>query len=957
MLKIVFLLVLISQSVFAVKLTLDERRKKILSIVDEELGEVARLAKQQDYKYPDTLLRLSELNLEKARLYREAENEQYLSIPPEERRGVSRNDYFKTSSKFFDSANDAAILVVKKYPNYKSITDVYYILAYNYKELGKHDLAQKYFKLSSQGNASTKGISLKAKLNLADYYYNDHKYKEAIPLYEASINQLDEKWWTKDSFNLAWSYYRTKRYDRAISLMREVHRKSGDSKYLDMKTNVERDIGIFYIDAGQMNEAIKFYESLGLNYTEQFVKIANAIVTQGRFAQAESLLDQAEKNEKNRDKRVEILIAQLNLFDKFNKIPQHLKVSKELVELHKQSPLSPDHFAKVNFHVNKKAAELQKTTASDIYKSVPKVQKEKSAAAIEYFGLASVLAPGQKAEKIFFQGETAYAAGDFGKAIRIYLTAFDDAKTKDDKKIMSQSLEGMLSSLGQEGLDKTKANAYYIPVYTRYLSYDSKSERANQIYVKLFNAQFDANDLPAAEVTMASFAKNFPKDFKTQEGMLAKIMDSYRKRKNYSVVKNYVDRINQGEFKVSTKYADALRSLMTKIQIEGVQQSLEKGDKSVALNGYHQIYESSESTQKAKSNAAYNLAALYYELGDTAQSYQWSLVAIKEMDNADVVKFADSFLSMASGLFLRQQFSQSADLSHRILAKVCKENSANKAIAFKNSVFISLANNNIDKAIDIKKSAKNCSIQDAVVAEVSFEILKDLAREKKWETFEDILIELSSNSKNFPHLIKPYEDLRRQLLAIGNTDEARAISEKQNNFYSQSKAQKLDIPVEALDLIAERMLVGLTDKKKRLDDISLDFPEAVFNAAVKAKLQILDQMTNDVNTIQKIGSGKGIVEAYRYVIDAYESFGTSLKNFVPVGKEQSYVDSFKKAMNDVHGPILQNARKQRGEVRKLITENKILSVSNYSVIYSELESFKRYITEKESVLMERGGRR
>ncbi len=108
MLRFLLLTVLLVEAAFAAKLTLDERRKKILSIVEEELQETSRLARQQDYKSPDTLLRLSELNLEKGRLYREAENEQYMAIPPEERRSVSRNDFFKNSSKFFDAANDAA---------------------------------------------------------------------------------------------------------------------------------------------------------------------------------------------------------------------------------------------------------------------------------------------------------------------------------------------------------------------------------------------------------------------------------------------------------------------------------------------------------------------------------------------------------------------------------------------------------------------------------------------------------------------------------------------------------------------------------------------------------------------------------------------------------------------------------------------------------------------------------
>ncbi len=75
MLKFFFLLLCVSHLALAQKLTMDERRKQIISIVDEELSEVTRLARQQDFKSPDTLLRVSELNLEKARIWREVENE------------------------------------------------------------------------------------------------------------------------------------------------------------------------------------------------------------------------------------------------------------------------------------------------------------------------------------------------------------------------------------------------------------------------------------------------------------------------------------------------------------------------------------------------------------------------------------------------------------------------------------------------------------------------------------------------------------------------------------------------------------------------------------------------------------------------------------------------------------------------------------------------------------------
>ncbi len=955
MLKYLILLTLLIQAVANARTTLDERRKKILAIVDEELAEVTRLAKQQDYKAPETLLRVAELNLEKGRLFREVENEKYLAVPPAERARLNKREAFIQSTRYFAAANDAALVVAKKFPQYSSIGEVYYILAYNYKELGEESSARKYFQLAVGSSRDPKVLG-KSRQALADIYFNDKKYSAAIPLYEATLKGADDKWWTKDAFNLAWSYYRTRNYDRGISLMREVHRKSG-GKYVDMRSAVERDIGIFYVDANQINEAIQFFESVGLSYTDQFIKIATAITAQGRFDQAEKLLGKVKAIEKNRGRRVEILLAELNLFEKFNRTAEHLSTSRELVALHLKGGLEKSQFEKLTFHVNKLAAELQKATASNVYDRVPKIKQQKAKESIAYFELAAQLNPGKRAEKLFFQGETAFAAGDFSKAIGLYISAFDGARVDGDKKILSQSLEGMLAALGQPTLPKATADRSFIPVYSRYVTVDTRSARAQAIFVKLFNAQFDSGNVAEAEKTLASFAKNFPEDFKTQEAMLAKVMEYYRSRKDYGPVKSYVTRINAGDFKVSAKYAEALRGLMTKLQIEGVQQSLEKGEKAVALKGYHQIHASSESTPKAKINASYNLAALYFELGDTSQTYSWASTALREMDVADVVKFADSYLSIAAGLFLRQQFAPSADLSHRLLVKLCRERTNSKAASFKNAAFIALANDDLKKALEVHSMAKSCGVPEVTATEVALEILKDLSKTKQWDTYERMLRELEQNPKNGPLLIKPYEDYRRELATIGQAEEARAISDKQNRFYQQAKTQKLDVPVEALDLMAERLVSIIADKKRRLDQIRLSFPQATFENALKSKLQLLDQMATDVNQLQKIGSGKGIVEGYRYIIAGYEEFGETLKAFSPPEKSPEFVESFRKAMADVHGPILQNARKQRNEVRKLISDNKILSLSNFSVLFNEQDMHKRFFTQKEAALMDRGGRR
>jgi TolA-binding protein len=937
--------------------SIDQRRAEILRIVDEELSEVSRLAQQQDFRSPDTILRISELNLEKARLWKEVENEKYLSIDPDQRRNIDRKSYFKKSEDLFDNANKYAQMVVQKFPNYKDIGEVYYILAYNHKELGKYDDAQKYFKLAAGKTNPNSQIAFKSKLALADSLYNSHKYEEAIPLYEASLSKIKEKWWTKDAFNLAWCYYRTKNYDRAISLMKEIYSKSGDPKFINMKNSVERDIGIFYVDANKVDEAVKFYNSVKINYTEQFIKIASAVITQGKFAQADLILEKAAKFEKDRDRKILIYLTQLDLFDKYGKIESHLEVSKALLNLHQQKALNEDDFKKFSFHVNKKAAELQKTTASDTYKEVPKVRKLKAEQSIAYFEIASQLNPSEKAEKIFFKGETSYAAEDFSKALDHYIQSFDLALSTKDKKILAQSLEGMLSSLSQKGMEGKVGEKFYVPVYTRYLAVDKKSDRASSIYLKLFNTQVDKSDYAGAEKTLSDFSVNFSDDYKTQEGMLAKIMEHYRQKKDYAKIKNFVSDINSGKYKVSKKYADALRSLMTKIQIEGVQQSLEKGQKDVALRGYHQIYESTESTPKAKTNAAYNLAVLYYELGDALKSHDWAIKAVQDMDNQDVFKFSDSLLSIAAGYFLKQNFEQSADLSQKVLMRLCKQNSSNKNIAFKNAVFISLANGDLDNALEIKAMGKDCMLPDQIISEVSFELLKDLQRSKSWERYEKEVSELEINSKNWPLLIKPVDEIRKVYLNLGDTSRANEFDQKIWKFYNQSKAQKLEIPVEALDLISFRLLGKVAEMKQKISQVKLQFPENDFNNILKKKLQQLDQLSSQVNEIQKTGSGRGIVDAYKYVIEAYEELGNEVKNFTPGDKSPEYVATFKKAMEEVYRPLLASAQKFRGEIRKLISDNKILSMNNFSVIQGTDSSYKRYRTIKEAVLMDRGGKR
>src|SRR5690606_20079076 len=265
-------------------------------------------------------------------------------------------------------------------------------------------------------------------LTLADYHYNNRRYKQAIPLYERSISKINDKWWTKESFNLAWCYYRVKNYSKAIDLMREIHRRSPSDKYIDMRSEVNRDIGIFYVEANRLNDAIAFYKSQKLDFTKQMLTIAEKTMSDGQFNQSERILLEAEKYEKDSRKKVEILIAQLHLYDRANQDAKHLRVAENLVTISRGMFLTEDQNKILVFKIDKKAAELQKTDASKTYAGVRKTQNLKADQAIKYFGLSALLNPKLNPEKVFFQGETAYASNRPKTALNHYLAAFDAAK-------------------------------------------------------------------------------------------------------------------------------------------------------------------------------------------------------------------------------------------------------------------------------------------------------------------------------------------------------------------------------------------------------------------------------------------------------------------------------------------------------------------------------------------------
>ena len=117
-------------------------------------------------------------------------------------------------------------------------------------------------------------------------------------------------------------------------------------------------------------------------------------------------------------------------------------------------------------------------------------------------------------------------------------------------------------------------------------------------------------------------------------------------------------------------------------------------------------------------------------------------------------------------------------------------------------------------------------------------------------------------------MIYPSSLLANELENIGRIDDAKKVRAKMVTYFEAGKKSKMDIPLEGLDAISLIRLSALEQQVKKLTATKLAFPEADYNKNLKAKFVMLDKITTEAISIAELGSGIGIVKAYRYLVIA-----------------------------------------------------------------------------------------
>ena len=838
----------------------------------------------------------------------------------------------------------------------KNIESIIFFIAYNAREFQKSERSKSYFAKVLKYAPEKSLVYKNTKIVLAEMYYNDHQYSKAIPLYESILKSTkNDKWHTKYLHNLAWCYFRKGKGKRAIGTMKRVYHLSKKSKYVDMSELAERDLGKFYADEKKINEAISFFKKNGKDLIGSLLVISKNLQDQGKFRAAAQVLNEGKKKAQSERDKIKIAIEILSLYENYQDIPRHYEATENLFRYYKQGKLKRDEKKILIYNVKRMSALLQK----DVVKKKTKRRKFKTQYSVRYFTLLAQIERKKAHNAIFYSAEVLFSTGQYNQAVDKYHESYKLATKKRDKKIQGLALEGLLACLGKKGISKATKKKYLKFGYIAYIKNNPKGKKTNRIYQRLFEVYIKEGNIVKSEELLLRYRSLFPNETKIQEAMLGRVMDYHKKKKNRQGILKWINKINDKEFIVSQRYADEVRKLLLSMRFEQVEKIVSSGNSRKALDMYLKIYLDEKSGSKEKKNAAYNIAVLLYELSDAKKSYKWTKKALVLMEPKEVRKFQSTLALITSDIFGRRLIKEAAEINSMVFEKMCKLKTEYLDIFYKNSVLLYLSENNIARAKNVIDKGDTCRLSRGIQSDMKFEHLKALITLEEWGQAESIISQLAKSKKNYPKLIYSLSHLRKAYWDVGRRTEGRNINTKILNYYKYSKANKMNIPLESLDVVSELYIIKLRQQVKKLTSIELEFPEKIYNNRLKEKFLALDKVTTEALANFSIGSGKGIVETYKILIESYQFTVNEISSFSPSGKSQEYVKSFRKSMKDVVIPLSNKIREFKAQARDNIKKHNILSIENYQFI-SKLKKVSiniKYFPLHNGVLMDKGGRR
>lgn len=901
------------------------RWNELMSLINQEM----KILNSARRKGPELYYRMLELHSEKLKLIHQKNNKDFLDKSKVVNVSGQKENYFQESRQYYAMTKDFGLKILKDYPQTNRRAEVKFAMAINSRDYGKDNITEKYL-LDTISLLPDINHPLRhhAETALADFYYNEKKFNDAIKYYQRVIKRTQDEWLPKHTFNLSWCYLKVREFDKAINTIKESYFLSQKNSYVSVKDQALDNIGAFYVYAGRALEGLDFYLKHEKDPFPYLTPMARKAWDKGYQKESEVILSEAQKIiDKNEWKQYqeELFHAYLDFYRQYNRFDDHEKVSQKLVTFYRTA-----EDEKIKVHQKDDAIEKMRSLAGFLQVKLIKDMKEDHGQydtkelqiVLSFFIHLIELDHKRKVEYFYFRGETYYSIRRFQDSAPAYVECVNEAKSIKNDEYSRKALNSLLALTGQEVLPKEENKKFIIFAYSEHLALWPRDPMSEKIYPKLFEVYRDGFEDEKGVALLHVFNKNYPEHLKDQQVLMTKILDQFIDKKNTVKLAHAIQDFKGGFLSFPKETIEKTEITLGNMLFMEYQGMAKKGDKKEAAIGFEEIYDNKLYTDKVKSQSAFFAALTYLELADTDKSYSWLRTAWEKMTPEEKAERREEQLKITERTYKLQDFKTSHLLARDLLKEYCTKKDKTQDRFYQVAVMTAMVEEEVGDAYSVIKKHSDCLSKSSLKEEALSQIYHYYDRRGDLSHLKDFVKENS-----LPEFLSQYPlTLQRWYWERSDQSLKSKVKKEYKNLNTSETLTWLE-EVEKFEAAQKKMNLMSHAEIWNKDK----FDGNLFNQALEGYLVEVQKFKNDYQSLTQSRQLDLALMSTKLLADMYQMSGEKIRDLSPAGMDAQMIKDFKGAMKQVGGQLISAARQYNKNLDKAVKDKERLSVGGRSV--------------------------
>lgn len=857
----------------------------VIGLLDAEIKATEKRVGEKSL--PTLHFRLLNLYSEKSKVTKEMENDHYLKAI-EEGKNKNKESYSSNSLIYSKKADETGLKLIKLFPKYLKLGEVYFVLGMNDRDYGKAQKAEFYFNQALNHFAKSSPFIFEVKSALADFYYNEKKYQKAIALYQEILQDKSQVWWTKYAYHYAWCLLKVENYDKALQTLLSVYERSkADSKAINMNRDIISNIGLFYYYAKQLEQSLVFYKKETKDSKEALsygLKMANLLLKKGHLKEAKDYFLSISDLATNADDKFGVLLGLLTLHHEKREFNDFNRVVQEMENLNPKTEFKEDFIYQLKIAI-KDGQEIvsRKKESTELAKHL-----------VHFYEVIARFDPKELMPALFYSGEIYYQVNLTAEARNKYQTCImsGTAASISFIELCFDSLEAVMNEK-----EKTAPTIDSQKLYLHYLQLLPQGKLASILWRRLFLVYLAEKKVTALNELIVNYNQHFPQDISFQKDMMTKLLTLVIDLKDSNTLEGLNRQLAKGFLGFDTEFKNKSWDVLGNMKLADIQG---KAPSQETLILAQKIYDTNEYNQAIRIKASYNMAVALFHLEKTQEANDWLLKTLKIMSEEDWKKNYKEFPGFILGYFNHQDKASLLSLSHFLVDYYCQKEDSQKSFELMSaSVHYLLIDKHFEDSLSFFQKHQACvkdSSQKLTLENEFFRYsLENLSTQKLFE-----LSKLYKEVNLFDYLIK--------FALAGNEEAYDKLQELKNDpVYKDHAYFKNQITSSEF----KRVDKALTMPEISLKDLESDFKEEELMSRLQHLLKKLADDKAMVSNFYKMENAAYSLAVTKKLAQNYQQVISMLGDFKPTIADKDY-----------RGTLMYSLRSMRKNLEK---EEKVVS--------------------------------